>query len=242
MISLFFVIIQRLYTNYPYLRCIRKYILYIILQFILKAALTCFPQTRYFEQLILFPLAVIDFSIYISSAHKLYVLLKGRMHEARIHASTRDYLEKKRIVNHFYYSQMYLLFSFSLLVLSSLLSFISVPLDLLALNPCYLSYISLGYIPDIILPRHIRNVFVLITHNIFYTELVLAFVFELLLILTYVALCINIILVLVRRRRKFMHINNIVPPLMRRYRNETLKIHGERRPFIQFIRSHDVVH
>ena len=133
--------------------------MYIIIQFLLKAALTCFFQTRYFEQLIMFPLAVVDTSIYISTAHKFYLLLKERMHEARIHFFKRDYLNKKRIVTQFYFAQVCTLFIFSLLVFSTLLTFISVPLDILSHNPCYLSYIFLGYIPDMKIPKHIRKMF-----------------------------------------------------------------------------------
>ena len=51
--SLFYVILRRLFINYPYHQHIRKYIVYILVQFILKVSLSCFLQKWYFEQLIL---------------------------------------------------------------------------------------------------------------------------------------------------------------------------------------------
>ena len=155
--SLFYVILRRLFINYPYHQHIRKYILYILVQFILKVSLTCFVQTRYFEQLILFPLIVIDVGIYMSTSHKFYLLLKGRRNEARIHSNETDYFNKKSLVKQFFFAQVVTWFLFTLLTTGVFLAFISVPLNLFANNPCYLSYISLGYLPDITIPKDISN-------------------------------------------------------------------------------------
>ena len=232
--SLFYVILRRLYINYPYHQHIRKYILYIVMQFILKVTTTCFLQTRYFEQLILFPLTVIDVGIYISTSHKFYLLLKGRRNEARIHSSERGYLIKKQIVNQFFFAQVITLFGFSLLIIGTFLAFISVPLELFANNPCFLSYISLGYFPDIKIPKELRKLSHSITYYCLILELISAFIGEVLVIFLNMALSAGIIVVLIKRRRKFIYINDTITPLMERYKNNKTV---ERQPFVQCIRS-----
>ena len=217
--SLFYVILRRLFINYPYHQHIRKYILYILVQFILKVSLTCFVQERYFEQLILFPLFVIDVGIYMSTSHKFYLLLKGRRNEARIHSNETYYLSKKSIVKQFYFAQVVALFLFTLLTTGVFLAFISVPLNLFANNPCYLSYISLGYLPDITIPKYISMLFTSITKYCYLIELILAFIAEMLIIFINIALCMGIIVMLIKRRRRFTHINDKIKPFMERYRN-----------------------
>ena len=174
--SLFYVILRRLLINYPYYQNIRKYIMYILVQFILKVSLECFLQTRYFEQLILFPLIVIDVGIYMSTSHTFYLLLKGRRNEARIHSTETDYLNKKRIVKQFFFAQVVTLFLFTLLTTGSFLDFISVPFLMFGNNPCYLSYISLGYLPDITIPKDISKLFHSITMYSYLIELTLTFI------------------------------------------------------------------
>ena len=219
LMSLFYVILRRLFINYPYHQHIRKYILYILVQFILKVSLTCFLQTRYFEKLILFPLIVIDVGIYMSTSHKFYLLLKGRRNEARIHSNKTDYLSKRSIVRQFFFAQVVTLFILSLMVTGVFLAFISVPLNLFANNPCYLSYISLGYLPDITIPKYISMLFTSITMHCFLMEFTLAFIVEMLIIFINIALCIGIIVMLIKRRRRFTHINDKIKPFMERYRN-----------------------
>ena len=217
--SLFYVILRRLFINHPYHQHIRKYILYILVQFILKVSLSCFVQTRYFEQLILFPLIVIDVGIYMSTSHKLYLLLKGRRNEARIHSNETNYLIQKSIVEQFFFAQVVTLFLFTLLTTAVFLAFISVPLDLFASNPCYLSYISLGYLPDITIPKDINILFHSITKYCLNIEFTIAFIGQLLIIFIYIALSIRIIIILFEKRRRFININDKIKPIMEMYRS-----------------------
>ena len=217
--SLFYVILRRLFINYPYHQHIRKYIVYILVQFILKVSLSCFLQTWYFEQLILFPLIVIDGGIYMSTSHKFYLLLKGKRNEARIHSTETDYLNKKSIVRQFFFAQVATLFLISLMVTGLFVAFISVPLDLFANNPCYLSYISLGYLPDITIPKDINNLFSSITSYCLNIEYTVAFIADMSIIFINIALSIGIIVMLIKRRRRFININDKIKPFMERYRN-----------------------
>ena len=102
LMSLFFVILRHMYLNHPYNACIRKYIVYIILQFVVKTALACFMQTWYISQLLYFPLGVFDVRVYIATSHKYYLLLKGRKDEAQRHSTKADFIKKIRIVNRFF--------------------------------------------------------------------------------------------------------------------------------------------
>ena len=217
--SLFYVILRRLFINYPYHQHIRKYIVYILVQFILKVSLSCFLQTWYFEQLILFPLIVIDGGIYMSTSHKFYLLLKGKRNEARIHSTETDYLNKKSIVRQFFFAQVATLFILSLMVTGLFVASISMPLDLFANNPCYLSYITLGYLPDITIPKDISKLFNSITNYCLNIKYTVAFVGAMSIIFINIALSIGIIVMLIKRRRRFIHINAKIKPFIERYRN-----------------------
>ena len=146
----------------------------------------------------------------MSTSHKFYLLLKGKRNEARIHSTETDYLNKKSIVRQFFFAQVATLFIFSLVVTGLFVAFISVPLDLFANNPCYLSYFSLGYLPDITIPKDIIKL------NIEYT---VAFVGVMSIIFINIAMSIGIIVMLIKRRRRFIHINDKIKPFIERYRN-----------------------
>ena len=155
--SLFFVILRRLYINFPYHRHIRKYIIYIVLQFVIKSLTACIVQTRYLSLTLYFPFGVIDTCIYISTSHKFYNLLKGIRNASRLHSQESIYYENVRIVNHFFFAQIITLLLISVVLVAGLTSLISVPLCIIAYNPCFLSYVTLGMIPTLPIPKRIQD-------------------------------------------------------------------------------------
>ena len=162
LLSLFFVILRHMYLNHPYNKCTRKYIIYIFLQFVVKTSLSCFMQTWYISQLLYFPMGVVDVCVYIFTSHKFYLLLKGRRDEAIFHSTQTEYFQKVHIVNRFFFIQVGTLVMFLMLLLTGLFSFILVPINILNYNPCFLSYITLGLIPNFVIPKQIQEVTLLI--------------------------------------------------------------------------------
>ena len=216
--ALFFVVLRRMFLNAPYHQCIRKYCVYILIQFLVKTLLSCFMQTRYFAQLLFFPMAVIDVCIYISKSRQFYLLLKGCRDSARFHSSQSVYLEKKGNVKHFLFSQICILFIFSLLLSAGFLSFIAVPLDISAYNPCFLSYISFGFIPDISIPKQIQLLNSTLGNYFLIFELIFGFFAEVVLTAIYIGLSVGILIRSIKRRNNYAKVNEDIRPLIDKYK------------------------
>ena len=217
-IALFFVVLRRMFLNAPYQQCIRKYCVYILIQFIVKTLLSCFMQTRYFAELFFFPMGVIDICIYISKSRQFFLLLKGSRDSARFHSSQSVYLEKKRNVKHFLFAQICTLSIFSLLLSAGFLSFIAVPLDISAYNPCFLSYISFGFIPDISIPKQIQLLNAKLGNYFLTFELIFCFFAEVILTAIYIGLSVGILIRSIKRRNNYAKVNENIRPLIEKYK------------------------
>ena len=137
--ALSFVILRRMYINCPYKKHIRKYIIYIILQFIVKTCLSSFVQTWFLAQLLYFPLCVFDVTTYMSTSHKFYLLLKGLMNESKINPYRKEFVKRTHTVKRFFYVQSFLMIIFTTILTITFLRNISASLDMIAYNPCFLS-------------------------------------------------------------------------------------------------------
>ena len=111
-----------------------------------------------------------------------------------------------------------------MLLLTGLFSFILVPINIVNYNPCFLSYITLGLIPNFVIPKQIEDLTLLIQLYCYCFELISGFIAELLLIPCYLSLSIKIIMVPFRSCRKHTHNNK---ELTRVTRN-LLKYYGYR--------------
>ena len=108
LIALFYIILRRMYLNVSYHKHIRKYIIYIVSQFMMRSVLVCIMQTYYFGVLLCLPFALVDFVICIFAFQKFYALLKGMRNSASLHSTKYEYFEKKRVVpvKRFFYAQV----------------------------------------------------------------------------------------------------------------------------------------
>ena len=223
LMALFYVILRRMYLNVSYHEQLRKYIVYIVLQFAMKSLLVCFMQTYYIGVFLDFPFALIDFGIYISTSQKFYSLLKGMRNSASLHSTKYDYIEKKRIVKRFFRAQVVTICVFSFLLLVTFLCLVQVPFRILDYNPCYLSYISFGIIPDLIVSHQTEQLAQQVRYYCTFIEMASVFLVEIIGLIIYVGLCIDIIVISVRKRRKYTKKNFwLTRPLLERYRKSLL--------------------
>ena len=221
--SLFFVILRRIYINYPYHQHIQKYIVYILFEYLFKTLTSFFIHTGYFTLLLYLPFLVIDISIYTSTSYKFYCLLKGNRNASRLHASACTYSENNRIVNHFFFAQIYMLLIFSVSLSAAFAVFLSVPLSIIAFNPCFLSYASLDLLPIITVSQHIQAVSISLLKYLTIVELTCSIIAEMFIILFYLVMSYRIIFGLIKaRRRNTQSTEWITRPLMEKYRRGLL--------------------
>ena len=218
-ISLFFIILRKIYLNHPYLKNMKRHIAYIILKFLLLTILYCLMQTWYLVQLLFLPITLIEVYIYISSSRRLYSLLKGFRDQAFLHSTIYVYREKVRIVNQFFYAQVISIFSLSVGFIVLVNCFISVPLLICVYNPCFLSYITFGLIPTVSISQHVHEICCSLLRYNFVIQLISLCFLQIIAILIQLAVFIGIIIHLTRRRRMFNNINKCISqPLMEEYR------------------------
>ena len=218
-ISLFFIILRKIYLNHPYLKNMKRHIAYIVLKFLLLTILYCLMQTWYLVQLLFLPITLIEVYIYISSSRRLYSLLKGFRDQAFLHSTIYVYREKVRIVNQFFYAQVISLFGLSVGLIAFVNCFISVPLLICVYNPCFFSYISFGLIPTVSISQHVHEICCSLLRICYMIILVCLSVIDIIAIFIHLSIFICIIIKLLRRRWEFNHINKLISkPLMEYYK------------------------
>ena len=221
LMALFYIILRRMYLNISYHKHIRKYIIYIVFQFVVKSVLLCFMQTYYFGVLLFLPFVLIDGAIYIFASQKFYALLKGMRNAASLHSTKRDYFERKRAVRRFFYAQLVTIFLFLLLLTVALTAFIQVSFRIL--TGCFLSYITSDLIPTITLSDQVKRLVEHIIYNCRLAQMGILFVVELITVVIYLALCVDIIVKAVTKRRRYSSSNFLLTrPLMEKYRTSLL--------------------
>ena len=236
-LCLFLIVLRRAFINLPYKLWVRRYSVYIFVRVIAMLVLYSFSITSNIETIVQLLLALFDTRVYISSSRAFYVLLKGRRDEALYHSSQKDYLEKKKTANRFFYTQVFIHFMIFISLLFYISAFADAAINIL-FNPNFFEFVPFGYFPKFFFPWHtfaykIRSISAILTG-------VSALLLELYAFFAYFFVLISILVKLFIRRRKFNHINDwITRPLMERYRSnlEGRRIQQQRPPFIQAIRS-----
>ena len=222
LMALFYIILRRMYLNIPYHRHIRKYIIYIVIQFVVKCVLVSFMQTYCFGVLLYLPFGLFDFVIYICASQKFYNLLKGMRNAASLHSSKSEFLQKKQTVRRFFYARLATIVMILLFLIITLAVFIEATFQIL--TSCFLSYITSDYIPSIALSDQAKEFIQDVSDSCFLTQMFFLFIVELFTIAIYLSLCVNIILIAVRKRRKYNNINFLFTrPLMENYRRSLLR-------------------
>ena len=112
-----------------------------------------------------------------------------------------------------------MIFLFLIIVLAAF-----IPATFQILTRCFLSYITSDYIPSIILSDLVKETIGHITYYCRLTQMFVLFIVELIIIVIYLVLCVDIILIAVRKRRRYNSSNFLfIRPLMEKYRRSLLK-------------------
>ena len=183
-----------------------------------KCALVSFTQTYYIGVLLYLPIGMIDFAIYIFVSQKFYALLKGMRNAASLHSTEYEYFQKKGIVKRFFYARLLTISMMSLLLIIALICFIQISFQVV--TGCFLSYITLDYIPSITVSEKFIEQMV---HYCLLTKIVFLFIVELVFTVLYLALSVEIIVKLIWKRRRYNSCNSLITrPLMENYRNSLI--------------------
>ena len=232
---LLLIVLRRAFINLPYRIWVGRYIMYILFRLVMMLVMSWFKETAKVLPVILLLIVLFDICVYISSSRAFYVLLKGRRDEALYHSTRRDYLEKNRVANRFFYAQIFSYCGIFLLILHYASDFSLSAMDFLASS--YFGAISFGLSRKFILlcPK-CWNITKFICNNTYGGSI---FVLDICLFFSYLFIFVNIAAKLFIRRRNLSRVNDwLTRPLMESYRASLEERTQQRRPFIQAIRSH----
>ena len=229
---LFLIVLRRAYLNLSYRNWIQGYTVCIVVRLIVLLLLSSVYEPVYQIQIFYFPLSLIDFFIYLSCCRSFYRVLRGRSEEARWHSTQSEYRIKRLIAIQFFYGQCFTITCFVLL----LINFFTIFLQSLLVIILYYPH-SLGIFQSVPLSHSTRSIILSIYNINALIQMVLMVSFVVLLALAYLLVSIGIIVKLVRKGRRYNHINSwITRPLMEQYRatfDESFRNREQRPPFIQ---------
>ena len=235
-ICLFLIVLRRAFINLPYKQWVTKYTVYILIRVIISLISILFNITLIIGAFVEFLLGLSDIFVYISSSRAFYVLLKGRRDEALYHSSRREYLEKKRIANQFFYAQVSTHF-LGLLLLLIYISVFANGIFYLFSDSNFFELLSFGYFPKF--PSSWHAFAFKIGTICGRMKIVFIYLMELYILFAYFFVSLSILVKLFNRRKKFNHVNDwLTRPLMERYRSSLEERRTQQRPpFIQAFRS-----
>ena len=237
LLNLFLIVLRRAYLSVPYRRWIVGYSGYFLFRLVYIILSAYFIVTQFFYFALELPFLVFDIYVLSKVSKKFYLLLKGMSEEAKWHSTPQEYKQKQRTTKTFAILQSITLFTFIFcLIIGAAESILE--LTYLTNGYCLVQYLFPNIPISFTIPENIIHT----SHIIFDGCLimlgisngilgVIAFLFNL-------AILTSIIVKLLRRRKKYIHVNEwITRPLMERYRADVER-HKERRPpFIQAFRS-----
>ena len=238
LVNLFLIVLRRAYLSVPYRRWIVGYSGYFLFRLVYIILSAYFIVTQFFYFALELPFLVFDLYVSLKVSKKFYLLLKGMSEEAKWHSTPQEYKQKQRITKTFAIFQSIPLFAF---ILGLLLVAAKSIQDLTGITNeyCLVQYLFPNDPISFTIPENIIHISDIISHGCSIIIRICNVILGVIAFLLNLPILTSILVKLLRRRKKYIHVNEwITRPLMERYRADVER-HIERRPpFIQAFRSH----
>ena len=216
-VSLLLNVLRRAYLDYPYRNIIKRWMYIILIRGCILFLLLSYYQTVYIGISILPIFYIVDFIIYIKSSRSFYSLLKSRMEVARLHSSRREYRDKYRVLHQYRVTSAYTTLTFFILTLKN-----SLYGTLLFINGsirtfCLMNSITLGYSPLIFYSTTTIKAVFNFSFYFFAISRCLDSLYQALISLAYLLVCVGIGIRVYRRTERFNQINRSINRLVTHY-------------------------
>ena len=237
LLNLFLIVLRRAYLSVPYRRWIVGYSGYFLFRLVYIILSGYFIVTEFFYFALELPFQAFDFYVLLKMSRKFYLLLKGMSEEAKRHSTPQEHKEKQRTTKTFAIFQSITLFAFILGLILVVAESIRDSTHLTN-GYCFVQYLFPNNPISFTIPENIIH-----TSHIIYEgcSIIIGICNGIVGVIAFLlnfAILTLILVKLLRRRKKYIHVNEeITRPLMERYRADVER-HIERRPpFIQAFRS-----
>ena len=167
-------------------------------------------------------LFAIDYFMYLYYARAFHQLLCNRRNEARIHRREDPQLFRERsyVLSQYRVTTIYTVCVVSVYVIAVFFSNIAALIVIMSIDSCYLSYITADYIPTIQLSLHAQ----VFPGSVFYVisclMLLALYLYELLLFVAYLAVCVSIVAKYLIKQRQQKRIQCNVAQIMDEYHRD----------------------
>ena len=194
-VTLLISVLRNRFLDRPYKKWLRIGLGIIFCRFIVCVCFLFFFQTRLLFNIPYICQYTIDYFIYLYYARAFHQLLCSRRNEARIHRREDPQLFRERsyVLSQYRVTTLYTLCVVSVYVFFVFLCKISTFVSVLLMEPCYLSYITFGYIPTLQLSIHAQFLTGTVLNVLSCMMLLALYVYQILLFVAYFVVSVSIV-------------------------------------------------
>ena len=194
-VNLLISVLTNIFLDRPYRKRLRIGFGIIICRFFICVSLLSFFQTRILSYIYYMCLYIIDYSMYLYYSSTFHQLLSNRRNEARIHSRVDPQLFRERslVLSQYRVTTLYTICVISIFLFLTSIDKIAALIYLVGIDPCYINYITYGYIPTFQLSLNAQNSTTGALYGMLSVSLLTLYLYELLLFIAYLAVCVSII-------------------------------------------------
>ena len=238
LLNLFMIVLRRAYLNAQYKRWIIGYSGYFLLRFSYLVLSNYFIITQYVMHIMELPFFTLDVYVFVYVSKKFYLLLKGLSEEAKWHFTRQEYIQKQKWTKIFAILRRFLLFAASFFMIMVLLNSTNEIATVIRHSDCLIQYLFPNTAITFTVSKNLIDISNKISLGCNFVRNICTGIVGVSLSLANLAILTSIIVKLIRRRKKYIHVNDwITRPLMEKYRADVQRQHQRRPPFIQAFRS-----
>ena len=206
LINLFLIVLRRVYLSVPYRIWIIGYSGYFLFRLVYIILSAYFIVTQFFYFTLELPFLAFDIYVSLKVSKKFYLLLKGMSEEAKWHSTPQEYKEKQRTTKTFAILQSITLFGFILCLIlvaaESIREFAH-----LTNGYCLVQYLFPNNPISFTIPENIIHTSHIIYHGCSIIIGICNGIIGVMAFLLNLAILTSILVKLLRRRKKYIHVN-----------------------------------
>ena len=194
-VNLLITVLIKRYLERPYGRRLRNGFLFILCRFFASSCLLSYFRTQVLFSLVYICIFTIDYSMYLYYARVFHQLLCARRNEARIHQREDPQLfrERSHVLSQYRITTLYSVCVVSVYLFIVFMGKMSNFMNIIVKDPCYVNYITGGYIPTIHFGVHVQYLTACVYFVMFCVTGVALYLYELLVFIAYLAVCVSIV-------------------------------------------------
>ena len=221
-VTLLIAVLGNIFLEKTYNRKLKIGFCLIIFRFLFSICLLSIFQTRMVYFIPYLSFYAIDYIMYLYYARAFHQLLSNRRNEARVN-STFDptlFVERSRVLFQYRITTVYTVCVVTLYLVLTSVNKVAAFLYLIAIDSCYINYITEGYIPIFQFSNYVQSIATGIFYGMLCISVLILYVYELLVFLAYLIVCISIVVKYATSLRRQKRTQNQVARILEEYHRD----------------------